>query len=377
MATSHRGHPAATAEPGHPAHQRIRYFDLLRAGALIRVFIYHATGWLWLCLLIPAIGLMFGIAGHLMAASLDRHGPAAVVRRAARLMVPFWTFSLAALTLVHGISLRDGPVSMLDWDQLIWWILPLRVPSAGELSWAWAFTIGLWYISAYLWLILISPITLWLFRRHPWACILTSVAISIGFQVGHIEHGYFVLSYLPCWLLGFASHDGQLPRLPARTFHLGALLLAVVGGSWIGISMATHPTSTLNHIPIATTLWSMAWTAVLMRPHARMELRRFRQNPVADRLLRLINARAATIYLWHIPASAVIVTVLAPMLPLGSATHLLATLIGMVMLTAVAVLAFGWVETSASRCARSCKISSRIPAEQQEPASADASAITR
>src|SRR4051812_14824854 len=51
---------------------RARYLDLLRAVALVRVVTYHAFGWAWLTLAFPSMGVMFALAGSLMARSLDR-----------------------------------------------------------------------------------------------------------------------------------------------------------------------------------------------------------------------------------------------------------------------------------------------------------------
>ena len=52
--------------------RRDRYFDLLRGLALVRVVAYHTLGLWFLHIAFPAIGVMFGLAGSLMARSLDR-----------------------------------------------------------------------------------------------------------------------------------------------------------------------------------------------------------------------------------------------------------------------------------------------------------------
>jgi peptidoglycan/LPS O-acetylase OafA/YrhL len=65
------------------------YLDLLRAAAIVRVVVYHATGWAALTVVFPAMSVMFALAGSLMAASLDRWGPWAVERRMRRLLPSF------------------------------------------------------------------------------------------------------------------------------------------------------------------------------------------------------------------------------------------------------------------------------------------------
>ena len=65
-----------TLEKASPrTRERIGYLDLLRAAALLRVVTYHMLGWTWLHIFIPAIGVMFALAGSLMADSLSRRPP--------------------------------------------------------------------------------------------------------------------------------------------------------------------------------------------------------------------------------------------------------------------------------------------------------------
>ena len=51
---------------------RNRYLDLLRAAAIVRVIVYHLFGWPWLSMVLPAMGIMFALAGSLTATSLDK-----------------------------------------------------------------------------------------------------------------------------------------------------------------------------------------------------------------------------------------------------------------------------------------------------------------
>lgn len=59
--------PAQAAAPKKPG--RDRYLDLLRSIALVRVVCYHLFGWAWLTVLFPSMGVMFALAGSLMARS--------------------------------------------------------------------------------------------------------------------------------------------------------------------------------------------------------------------------------------------------------------------------------------------------------------------
>ena len=88
---------------------RNRYLDTLRAVALIRVVTYHATDSGWLSIVFPSMGVMFALAGSLMAGSLDRRPPWTVMRqRLRRLLLPFWLF---AAVVVVSMLRRGWP----DW----------------------------------------------------------------------------------------------------------------------------------------------------------------------------------------------------------------------------------------------------------------------
>ncbi|GIG85448.1 acyltransferase family protein [Plantactinospora endophytica] len=346
--------PAGTPTPApptgraeDPAPDRDRYLDLLRAGALVRVLVYHVSGWLWLSLLLPAMGLMFGIGGSLMVASLDRSGNRAIGRRLRRLLLPYWAYGAAALLLVTAAGWRTAPAGPLGWGELLWWLVPLRVPPAGDQPWSWALHLGLWYVVTYLWLVLLSPALLGAFRRWPWPTLALGTALPVGLHLAGVGVGYFVASYLACWLLGFAHHDGLLHRIPARWYGCLVAGLAVTGGSWLAVAVATNGDLDLNHIPGGSTLWSMAWVAALLR--LRPELHRFAGPRPLGRALRLVNARAVTIYLWHIPAGLAVTMLLDPLLPFDSAAHLGLRLAGVCLLTAVAVLLLGWIEDIAAR----------------------------
>ncbi|MFY1620598.1 acyltransferase family protein [Micromonospora sp. WMMD736] len=323
------------------APARDGYLDLLRTAALVRVVLFHVTGWVWLSLLVPAMGLMFGIAGTLIAASLDRDGPRAVCRRLRRLLLPFWVFGVITLVV---LAVRWRPQGLSDWAGLLWWILPLRVPPVGGPSWAWVFHIGLWYIVTYLWLVLLSPVLLRVFRRWPWPSIAVAAALPIGLHLAGLRAGYFVAAYLSCWLLGYAHHDRVLHRVPWRWYACLVAGLAVAGGTWVVTAMVAGVAVDRNHIAGGTTLWSMALVAVLLRVRPRLV---GRTPPGA--VLRVVNARAVTIYLWHIPASLGMFVLLAPVLPYTSAASITLRLAGVCLLTAGAVLLFGWIEDVAAR----------------------------
>src|SRR5262245_27473082 len=131
---------------------RNRYFDVVRAVAIVRVVLYHSTGFVSLTVVFPAMGVMFALAGSLMAASLDRYGARAVGRRLRRLLPPLWLVGalfVPAMMLVGGLP--------IGWH-LLRWVLPLQDPVAN--GWGTNVLGIVWYLREYLWFVLASPFAL-------------------------------------------------------------------------------------------------------------------------------------------------------------------------------------------------------------------------
>lgn len=157
---------------------RDRYLDLLRALALARVVLYHNFGWFWLPLVFPSMGVMFALAGALMARSLSRPALGVVRGRLRRLLPPMWLFGavMIALQILAGWGPQAEGHPTWWWAKLAFWILPLSTPPyADELSgfglvehtWAAQVIVPLWYLRAYLWYVLFSPLLLRALRRFP------------------------------------------------------------------------------------------------------------------------------------------------------------------------------------------------------------------
>ncbi|MFD1920323.1 polysaccharide deacetylase family protein [Streptomyces beijiangensis] len=329
---------------------RDRYLDLLRALALVRVVVYHTFGWAWLTIAFPSLGVMFALAGSLMARSLSRPALSVIRSRMRRLLIPFWVFAVFAVTwmLWRGWSPAQLP-------RLALWILPLGDPPGSE--WGAQLTGPLWYIRAYLWFVLLSPVLLWAWRRAPLPLLGGFLALTAVFQYELIDVPELPAAALTdlgifgaCWVLGFAHRDGSLDALRVRTVLVSGAVLMAAGG-WFTF---THPTDEgydLGEIPLGQALWSLGFVLLLMR----FRPRSLPRMPGIDGLVRLFNNRAVTIYLWHEVALVVAVLVTDLMwqvgffeqyLPLGSEWFvflLVWPLIG------AAILLVGWAEDLASR----------------------------
>ncbi|WUP52890.1 acyltransferase [Micromonospora globbae] len=323
---------------------RDRWFDTLRTLALTRVIVYHMWGYAWLSFAFPAMGVMFALGGSLMARSLDRAPTRAVNGRLRRLLPALWVFGavLVPLMVWHGWS--DRPA----WPGLLTWLLPIAQPAGN--AWAQDVTGVLWYLVTYLWLVLLSPALLGLYRRWPLPTVLLPLAAVVVLQTtspplsGQVNSVVTDLAtFGACWLVGFAHRDGALHRVPLAALLAAAALCLGVGVGWT----LTHPAGgfDLNDIPLAQAFYSLGFVLVLLR--ARPPLGWLARARPLDRLVTWLNGRALTIYLWHNAAIAVCFAVgdRVDAWWLGRAGYLGVALV----LLFVVVLLVGWVEDVSAR----------------------------
>ncbi|WAZ23401.1 acyltransferase [Streptomyces cinnabarinus] len=351
---SHRRGGTAAAVVAAPS-VRDRYFDTLRAVALVRVVTYHTFGWAWAGLVFPSMGVMFALAGTLMARSLEGPAPKVVRGRLRRLLPPFWFwgFFVVLAMLFHG---------WMPGRQIVYWVVPLGDPP-GNAWGAQAYEI-LWYLRTYLWFVLLSPLLLKVFRLAPVPVLLASLAPIAVLQFlwpgpdGRLGSALWDLStYLFCWILGFAHRDGVLQRLrPAAVLLLS---LAALGyGGWYALAhQGEYGTYDLDEIPLAQAFWSAGFVTLLMwaKERFRIDFAGLTRFPRLDRLVTVFNARAVTIYLWHEIALILAVPLIDRLwqvpafeayLPLESQWFMFG--VGWVLIAGF-VLVCGWVEDVAAR----------------------------
>ncbi|MFF3410188.1 acyltransferase family protein [Streptomyces sp. NPDC002742] len=334
---------------------RDRYFDALRAVALVRVVTYHTFGWAWAGLVFPSMGVMFALAGTLMARSLERPALKVVRSRMRRLLPPFWFWGLFVVMamMIHGW--------MPGW-QIVFWIVPVGDPPGNQ--WgvqAWEI---LWYLRTYLWFVLLSPLLLKIFRKAPIPVLLLSLVPVVVFQYGWQPPDgrpgsalTDLATYLFCWLVGFAHREGVLQRLKPAAVVL-ASLGALAYGAWYALAhQAEFGTYDLDEVPLAQAFWSAGFVTPLMYFKAYYDvdfawLARFRR---LDRTVTIFNGRAVTIYLWHEIALILAVPLIDQFwkvpafekwLPLESQWFMFA--IGWALIW-TAIPLFGWVEDVAAR----------------------------
>jgi peptidoglycan/LPS O-acetylase OafA/YrhL len=341
------------------------WFDTLRVVALLRVMIYHTFWWGWLSVLFPSIGVMFALAGTLMAVSLDRsrNGHRKVIgRRLRRMLPPLWVMG-AVLVPVMIWRGWDGSTPP-RWYTLLPWAFPIT--NLPDSAWGFHWVTPLWYLRTYMWFVLLSPAILWMLRRWGWRGLIIPmmglflITSSLDPAAGRLTRLIPSLGvYGACWMLGMAHHDGRIRTLPWRWVAPVGVVLLAAGLGW-GL---THPDPDsgldLNKIPLAQALYSAGAVLLLFRAHP--DFSWLGRHEFVARFVEAVNARAVTIYLWH-GAAVVVANVLVgswwvakgleALSVTGQLQHSVLALLRIAVLllsVAVAVIAFGWVEDVAAR----------------------------
>ncbi|MHC0433923.1 acyltransferase family protein [Streptomyces sp. O3] len=362
---------------GKKASGRDRYLDLLRSLALVRVVVYHVFGWAWLTILFPSMGVMFALAGSLMARSLNRPALGVIRGRIRRLLPPVWVFGAVAVPLMFLSGWQPAKQLGGTWlIELFTYVVPFGappypwstdpVPGVGWLSDSWAVQAAgpLWYIRAYLWFVIASPLLLWAFRKAPWATLLAPLALTavVGTGLAEIpgETGRAITDfavYGACWVLGFAHQDGLLKKVP-RYLAVSCAALVMAFGLWWASGHLGPDGWDLNDIPLAQATWSFGFVVILLQYSPSWQelpgkLAQF------DKLVTLSNNRAVTIYLWHNALVMATIPLLDPLwrIPIvyqefGTAfaeTYNIWMFVLVWPLIGLTILAVGWIEDLAAQ----------------------------
>ncbi|WP_436738637.1 acyltransferase family protein [Streptomyces sp. BBFR102] len=375
--------PAAAASPGKPPAPaaprkpgRDRYLDLLRSIALVRVVLYHIFGWAWLTVLFPSMGVMFALAGSLMARSLARPAAGVIKSRVRRLLPPLWVFGALLLAMLAYAGWNPGrPEGAWGWAELVNYLVPVGAPpypwsigdASGLLEQTWAVQAAgpLWYLRAYLWFVLASPLLLWAFRRAPWPTMLAPLALTAVVGTGLVEIpgelGNAVTDftvYAGCWTLGFAHQRGLLREIP-RYLAVSLASLVMAFGLWWASGHLGPDGWDLNDIPLAQAAWSFGFVTILLLYSPSWQTLPGRLAKW-DPLITLSNNRAVTIYLWHnllIMATVPLIDLLYRLPFMDdpqwenalSSTYTLWMFVLVWPLIGLMVLAVGWVEDLAAK----------------------------
>lgn len=262
--------------------------DGLRAVAIARVITWHATGWEWATWVVSAVPAMFMLTGALIYSSAARSPLTTVVRaRASRLAGPLWFYGLVVMILAWagGETIRPG----MAWR----FLLPVLTPEATVAS-GW-FTSAMWYLRAYVWVLILAPVLLLVARRAPRSGLSLSILAVLCVSAFGLDMGPRrwmvgdILLYGTCALAGMVCLVKTWPTARQCTAVSIASLGAIV--AW---SILRWPDgSVVNNDHGLHLLVGIFWCAVLLRVPTM--LTRAARSTVGS----FLNSRPLTIYLWH------------------------------------------------------------------------------
>ncbi|MFN0096733.1 MAG: serine hydrolase [Dehalococcoidia bacterium] len=332
------------------ARDRNGFLDLVRGVAIVRVTIWHTFGYAWLSYLVASMPAMFFVAGTLMARSLDHQsGRQVLVGRFRRLLIPLWPFAVVALAVMFGYERwRDDPLGAVEARDIWRWAFPIWDPEGSR--WGLSFWAALWYLRCLVWLLLAAPILAWAFRLTRGG-ILVVPLVALGVLEWLERRGdtapwqYQDLAlYGFFFLLGFAYHYGWAARLgPAARLALAALSAAAAAAWFL---LTDVPGQVVNASYPAHLFVGLAWLFASLAVES--TLAAIATRPRVAAVLYFVNERALTIYLWH-NAGLFCMYQLLWTQERPDWVRTTAALPIVLGVTALGVVAFGWVEDRAAK----------------------------
>jgi CubicO group peptidase (beta-lactamase class C family)/peptidoglycan/LPS O-acetylase OafA/YrhL len=340
--------------PRSPAvRERDAFLDLLRALALARVVLWHASGWPPVTA-VAAIPTMFFVSGTLFAASATHGALRVSVDRIRRILPPLWLFAAVSWMVMATAAAATG--GQVDPMRIVWWLVPLGDPTGSAWEGGWLSS-PLWYLRAMLWVLLAAPVLIQAGRRVP-----RSTLAALGTTVFILDAGQTAGWLRPSWderllwqvgdlalyglffVLGGLHRQGALAAMSRRRWlAIGALAATGALGWW----RANPPASgVVNDSQPLHLLVGTAWLAAAMA--AQPWLRRLAAHPRARVPVRFLGQRSLTIYLWHAPALALGLAIVRRY-GFADVRWVGRYLILAGALCVVALLAFGWMEDWAAR----------------------------
>jgi len=260
--------------------------DGLRAIAIIRVITWHASGWAWTTWFVSSVPAMFVVTGALLAGSLQKSSAIHTLRnRFKRLLLPLWIYSLVIISL----SAYHGSRTSAIWT----FLLPLDQPTSFIAS-QW-FTSALWYLRAYVWILLLAPFLYAATRRWKSLIPVLGMLAVVGLGVWNLDTEGFgwavgdIVLYSTCTAAGMAWLSSGRPS--PRTLRVASYFFFLAAAVWLAFRQPLDGVVNNDHV---MHLWVGGfWTALLLQfPVA---LSSFSATPVS----RYLNRFPLSIYLWH------------------------------------------------------------------------------
>ena len=317
--------------------------DVLRTFALTRVFLWHATGYAFLTWIAVLPALMY-ITGIFLAVSYAKSPIFETLKkRFARAIVPFWFYGLTAILVMRLF----GAKQTLSLAQTLRWVLPYAPVQGVEWTQGWLSS-PLWYVSAYLWLLLASPLLyMFLVRARLRACV--GLGILLGAIVLYLEYRYIndLWFMQDIAMYGFFLYAGMLVTVKKVSLTQKILSFCATmsaSGVTLLLVVSEHTSATVNDSHTMHALVGIVCISLFFT----LERGITRVTKHIQPLCTYVSGRSMTIYLWHSGVTALTILVLNAITDWPGAVNVLAYCVAALGATMAVVYFTGFVETLAS-----------------------------
>jgi CubicO group peptidase (beta-lactamase class C family)/peptidoglycan/LPS O-acetylase OafA/YrhL len=266
--------------------QRDTALDGLRALAILRVITWHASGWPWTTWIISSVPAMFVVTGALLARSLQKASASQTLwKRFKRLLLPLWFYSLT----VYLLSLHFGVRTSAVWT----FFFPFGQPTSLIAS-QW-FTSAMWYLRAYVWVLILSPFIYALTRKFKSIIPIAGMIAVVALGVWNIDTAGFgwaagdIVLYSTCAAAGMAWLVNDRPS--PRALHVTSIAFFLGACGWLLFRQPLD--GVVNNDHVLHLFIGGFWTALLL--HFPKTLSSFSTTTVS----RFLNRYPLSIYLWH------------------------------------------------------------------------------
>ncbi|MCB1012448.1 MAG: acyltransferase [Microthrixaceae bacterium] len=322
---------------------RLAYVDVMRTVAVVRVVINHALPWPWLKWF-ESLPVMFFVSGTLVGRSLRTRSVWAVFRgRFSRLALPWGAYIVFDLTM----KVTGG------------------LPDTDE---------HLWYIWTFLAFVALSGVFRWLIRWSAVGTLSAQAAVLVALTVIGQNELAVGMAYQMAWVAGmvWAERDCVVPsrRFLLTTTFLGFAASVLAVAYWLGLGSTITPsdpneTVSPSSLGISMAGLGAAWLAVGMLLRGPLEASMHVRG--LGSLIRYLNKRLLTVYLWHLPAT-IVARQWSVDLDLDRYWSVVFVLGVTLVLTGLATVLFGRLEDRASKTSKRVKQRAEEAADGQPAA---------